>query len=803
MLLTQAGLLSISATGAVPTERLSVDGNINTSGIVVHLNNSTIGGGLDIRNANAGNVTAHFRVPSTTAGIYIVGAQLNASYDYAGNDGLFSVNYVGYQNSTAVFRDFGVFDGKNTSIARFVGSTAKTGLGAGNSVPTETLSVLGNANLSGLRVHSNIIGPTSFTDRITWKNNTPSVMGTIGSIGDYPSIWLGENARAETGNNYSFLYLDGGAGLGPVFNTVTSRDIGFYLNNATQLMLIKSTGNVGISDMAPTNHLSIGSTGGMNCSGITTHGLNALTIRSEGGPANTSRFGGWGGSTNYTGFSLNGDMASAGNYTMLGSTTDLNVYINRPGGYGIYIREGNNAQHAILAGGKFGLNTITPTHELSIGGGGTVNLSGLRVHSQITGPVAFVDRVTINTVDQAATIKIGTQDGQTSYGAIGLAGSIGAGLTNFASSIGDTNLYINRPSSKDILFRIADNNQHIFKADGKVGLNTINTNAPTETLSVEGNINSSGLTVLGSRVVIKPTSAQANSLVVYTSNGSSKTTIGDYTGNPVYAALHMGTIAPASTNFFLAGFNGDHYINTVTGAFLHFQVNNSTESMTVNGSTGKVGMLTTDPTEQLSVNGNINTSGIRMHGSILNGTTTDIPGIYTALTNKGYVDSGTFILSEFYANSYQPVTSGNSAVIDTLNGHTLINFYGGQNRAVTWEGQIRGGSYSGNNLALVLTYAPLNGLPTQNIIWKAEFERHQNQVTNLNNDSYNTGAVNKTVGVTSGINLTSTAIIELTPSEYGNVQPGESFRMRLHRMGASDTLAGNVGLLKGYLKRII
>ena len=112
-----------------------------------------------------------------------------------------------------------------------------------------------------------------------------------------------------------------------------------------------------------------------------------------------------------------------------------------------------------------------------------LNPSGGNVGIGTTTPRA---NLSIYTSTNGGDINIGSVSG---YNAIWLNNLTGLTEYNLLSQATNTNLYINRPSGKDIFIMEGNSNQHIIKASGNVGLGTT---APQDLLNLKGgNLNMS------------------------------------------------------------------------------------------------------------------------------------------------------------------------------------------------------------------------------------------------------------------------------------------------------------------------
>lgn len=103
----------------------------------------------------------------------------------------------------------------------------------------------------------------------------------------------------------------------------------------------------------------------------------------------------------------------------------------------------NATYSALFTGGNVGIGQTVPTARLDVKGTGT------------------------------GEVLIGEWGGSAAYAGIGLANSLASGGYNLVSSPGDTHLYINRPSGKDIKFRENNSDQVIIQGStGNVGIGT-------------------------------------------------------------------------------------------------------------------------------------------------------------------------------------------------------------------------------------------------------------------------------------------------------------------------------------------
>jgi prepilin-type N-terminal cleavage/methylation domain-containing protein len=198
-----------------------------------------------------------------------------------------------------------------------------------------------------------------------------------------------------------------------------------------------NSGNVGIGTVSPGSTLSIVSSNS---------GVNGMSIHTISGSPITSPYG----------IFMTNDRALINAPTVPGSSGVHGIEVDYLGNFRI---------ERPVAVGNFVDLTITPTGNVGIG---TAAPSAL-LHVQ--GPAA-------------GNVLAGPWVPNNAYGFISLNGSNSLG-SNFYSSPGDSNLYINRPTGAGIAFRMNNADQVRIDAAGNVGIGTI---GPSAKLEVAGNI---------------------------------------------------------------------------------------------------------------------------------------------------------------------------------------------------------------------------------------------------------------------------------------------------------------------------
>jgi hypothetical protein len=435
-----------------------------------------------------------------------------------------------------------------------------------------------------------------------------------------------------------------------------------FNNAAGEVMRLSPTGNVGIGTTSPASilHLfktsypvltigsgtvtgNVGIDTGNNFMSVgteTNHPLSFATNNSAkmritpGGslllgdnitPGETSWFGTAVFGKNGTDKVITGYLTSLTNGAVIGGhNSALNAWANlNIVGTNVIFRDGSESERMrIASGGNVGIGTTSPAHKLSVVGSGT----GI-AH---IGDAGF---------------------GSGNYTGISLNGTLSTANYNFLSSPTDSDLYINRPSTRAIRFREGNSDQVSIVSGGNVG---IGTTSPYEKLEVAGAISATGaaaflsaqghsttLAVSGGTSYLyavdwgaefKPLSVQGKTISLETGTGgtSARVTI-DNSGN-----VGIGTTSPTaklevigqgsgSVKMGSTGFGGDwvgislsgnlnttdynllssatnasFFLNRPSGGDMLFRHNN-VDQMIIKSS-GNVGIGTTAPGGKLEVN---------------------------------------------------------------------------------------------------------------------------------------------------------------------------------------------------------
>ena len=137
--------------------------------------------------------------------------------------------------------------------------------------------------------------------------------------------------------------------------------------------------------------------------------------------------------------------------------------------------------------------------------------------------------------------------------------------------------------------------------------------------------------------------------------------------------------------------------------------------------------------------------------------------------------------------------------LDVTGGHAVLAFDEAADQTTQFQGVLPA-CYAGGDLRLVVTWAPASGASGE-VVWQAAFERHAiadatHGTFDLDEESFGSSVAVASSAATAPGQLIQTEIA-VTALEALNPEAGESYRLRLTRLGSDsqDTLAGDAQLL--------
>jgi hypothetical protein len=353
--------------------------------------NSASGKNIVFRNNNVDKVTLTFGgrigigISAPNSDLHIYNAASNAEIDLqSGSNGHWGIYQQGSDNaSTTNYNEAGdlrFWQGSDRVVFADNGS-----VGIGTNTPASTLKLAVNGNVGAAKYcDANGANCKSITDLIAssslWTVSGANIYRGSGNVGigttSPNSIFsVSSNStgpsRIDVANTNSAGYvsyrLDAGSNVGALVlngHTMASNpdlmslmnvngDISFISggNNTTfeKMRIVSATGNVGIGTANPGAKLVVKGSGTGNV-----------------------MLGEWE-SLNYGGISMNGSM-TVGNYNVLSSLSDQNLYLNRPTGYSMNFRMNNSDQMVIASTSNVGIGTTTPVAKLTVQGAGDLSV---------------------------------------------------------------------------------------------------------------------------------------------------------------------------------------------------------------------------------------------------------------------------------------------------------------------------------------------------------------------------------------------------------------------------------------------
>lgn len=140
--------------------------------------------------------------------------------------------------------------------------------------------------------------------------------------------------------------------------------------------------------------------------------------------------------------------------------------------------------------------------------------------------------------------------------------------------------------------------------------------------------------------------------------------------------------------------------------------------------------------------------------------------------------------------------AANSPQLDTRNNHVIWDFDAAANELLDFE-SLMPRNYNGGGLTVAIVWSATTA--SANVTrWLVSFERHQEDVTDIDTDSFATAkAVNATAPGTNGARAYD-EIAFTDGAEIDSLAAGESFRLRIERdaTNAADTMVGDAELAR-------
>ena len=151
------------------------------------------------------------------------------------------------------------------------------------------------------------------------------------------------------------------------------------------------------------------------------------------------------------------------------------------------------------------------------------------------------------------------------------------------------------------------------------------------------------------------------------------------------------------------------------------------------------------------------------------------------------------LLHQWQAKDGEPPSSS-FAALTRRNNHFLLAYDAASEEACDFSG-VLSRRYSGGGLTLTLAWAAASAT-TGDVKWGAKIERHQDDVDDLDADSFATEQV--ATGTTASLSgeLQYTAITFTAGANMDSLAVGEDFRLRISRKAAdaADTMTGDAQL---------
>jgi len=134
------------------------------------------------------------------------------------------------------------------------------------------------------------------------------------------------------------------------------------------------------------------------------------------------------------------------------------------------------------------------------------------------------------------------------------------------------------------------------------------------------------------------------------------------------------------------------------------------------------------------------------------------------------------------------------ATLDVRNGHVVLDFDDSTDESALFSA-VMPRHYSAGDLVVTIVWLATSAT-SGNVVWDAAFERHQDDVTDLDSDSF-AAAQSATDAAASASGEPQYTEVAFASDEIDGVAPGESFRLKVTRDAdnAGDTMSGDAEMV--------
>ncbi|MEX2405430.1 MAG: hypothetical protein WD579_02395, partial [Candidatus Paceibacterota bacterium] len=554
------------------------------------------------------------------------------------------------------------FSSGNVGIAT-TSPNAKLSIEQTGAIAPLLLDQTAQQQVSGLRIRTNRGDVGSVDDnwdiftngddtlRFSYLQSTNTSYPNLGSGFSHVLVLDGSSERVGIGttsidyklevagaDNRDIIAATGGSGIGRASLGLDATGDGLfsvYNSSGTQTISLRSdsnnsfinAGNVGIGTDSPSSPLHVLGSGGTK---VSSYG-STITVNSASSEQYVAEY--VGNNTSFAGFIVRGNSASTVPFIQLeNKASDIISVTLDSGDNDLHIREGNASATPWItfqSGGNVGIGETAPGSKLSVSGGGTFG-SGYDTTAAPTNGLLVEGNVGIGTESAGSILDVnGTLTARTRLDMSGLSlliwGSDAGGNNRVLSgapnieSQDSAGLEIGTNSAAPLALYTNSGERMRIDSNGNVG---IGTTSPLARLSVEGAGSSTGLAfaVSDTNDVSRFVIQDQGNVGIGTTSPTTLLHIESSNGGEMFSINDSGAASVTDANPFIR-FEGDvnnlgflGYNDSLSNHLALFNELDGDIRLGVNGSEavriqsgGNVGIGTTTPTKQLSVDSNTDT----------------------------------------------------------------------------------------------------------------------------------------------------------------------------------------------------